>query len=222
MQQMKEHFRSGRRTVAIDVGAYKGEFFRPYLRANLLDHLILFEPHAENAAALYKCLNDPRISVEVCAVADKSGRADFYFGEDAAIGSLLLPDGPIPAASQKKNVPIVSIDEYADRHGLTGTVNYLKVDVQGADLLVLKGAETMLSQSRPILIVELIFTQLYQGQADAVTIISWLAERDYRLVAFFDEHFSRQGWLAWTDACFVPVSRLTEYQLPFSMRVYQS
>jgi FkbM family methyltransferase len=218
LRQMQGFSRTPDRAVAIDVGAHEGTFFQPLLRANLVSRVVLFEPHPGNAAGLRERSSAPRVTVEELAVAASTGSAEFRFGDDTATGSVLQPIGPTPVATLARIVPTTSLDDYAARHDLFERVNVLKIDTQGTDLAVLHGAEVLLRESRPIVIVELIFTPLYEHQADPAEIISWLAGRGYRLAGFFDEHFSREGWLAWTDACFVPIARLSEYRPPFVLR----
>lgn len=217
-QQLLGFSRTPDRSVAIDVGAHEGKFFQPLLQANLVSRVVLFDPHPGNAARLRERSPDPRVVVEEIAVAASTGSAEFRFGDDTATGSVLEPTGATPVATQARIVPTTSLDDYATRHGLVERVNVLKIDTQGTDLAVLHGAETLLRDSRPVVVVELIFAPLYEHQADPAAIMSWLAGRGYRLAGFFDEHFSREGWLAWTDACFVPVARLPEYHPPFLLR----
>jgi FkbM family methyltransferase len=216
--QVEAFSRTANRSVAIDVGAHEGAFFQPLLQANRVSRLVLFEPQPANAARLRQRFVDPRVTVEEVAVAAATGSAEFLFGDDTATGSLLQPTGPTPAATQACLVPTTSLDDYATAHGLIDTVNVLKIDTQGTDAAVLHGAERLLFESQPLLFVELIFAPLYERQGDPAAIMAWLAERDYRLAGFFDEHFSREGWLAWTDACFVPVARLPGYRPPFMLR----
>lgn len=217
-RQLQGFARASDRSVAIDVGAHEGKFFQPLLEANLVSRVVLFEPHPLNAAQLRERFAPPRAVVEEIAVADFTGTAEFLFGDDTATGSVLPPTGPTPAATQSRIVPTISLDDYAARHGLLESVNALKIDTQGTDLDVLQGAERLLRESQPVLVVELIFASLYEHQAAPSTIMSWMAERGYRLAGFFDEHFSREGWLAWTDACFLPTARLTDDSPPFALR----
>lgn len=216
--QLEGFSRSAECSVAIDVGAHEGEFFKPLLKSELISGLVLFEPHPANAARLRQMFPDGRVTVEECAVADTSGMVEFLFGSDTATGSILQPQGPTPPATERRMVSKTTLDEYAVLHGLLDKSNVLKIDTQGADMAVLQGAENLLNQSQPVLIVEMIFARLYENQGDPIALISWLAERGYRLAGFFDEHFSREGWLAWTDACFLPVRRLTDYHPPFMLR----
>ena len=217
-RQMQGFSRETERSVAIDVGAHEGTFFQPLLEARLVSRVVLFEPHPGNASRLRERFPDSRVTVEEAAVAATTGRAEFLFGDDTATGSLLQPVGPTPAATRRHVVPTTSLDDYAAARGIIDGVNVLKIDTQGTDLAVLHGAARLLRESRPLLVVELIFAPLYESQADPAAVISWLADHGYRLAGFFDEHFSREGWLAWTDACFVPAARLPEYHPPFVLR----
>ena len=217
-QQVEGFSRPAERSVAIDVGAHEGTVLQPLLHANLVSRLVLFEPQPANAARLRQRFADPRVTVEEVAVAATTGSAEFLFGEDTATGSILQPAGPTPAATQVCTVATTSLDDYATERGLIDKVNVLKIDTQGTDAAVLRGAERLLRESQPLVVVELIFAPLYEGQGDPAAIIVWLAERGYRLAGFFDEHVSREGWLAWTDACFVPVARLSGYRPPFVLR----
>lgn len=216
--QLEGFSRAADRGVAIDVGAHEGAFCAPLLQANLVSRVVLFEPQPANATRLRERFADPRVTVEEVAVAATTGAAEFLFGDDTATGSILQPTGPTPAATQACRVPTTSLDDYAAAHGLIDRVNILKIDTQGTDAAVLHGAETLLRESQPLLVVELIFAPLYEQQCDPAAIMAWLADRGYRLAGLFDEHFSREGWLAWTDACFLPVERLTEYRPPFVLR----
>lgn len=205
-------------SVAIDVGAHEGTFLDPLLQAHLVSRVVLFEPHPANAARLRKRFADPRVTVEETAVTASTGSTGFRYGDDTTTGSILQPMGPTPAATQTCRVPTTSLDDYVAAHGLVDRVNVLKIDTQGTDAAVLHGAERLLRESQPLLVVELIFAPLYEQQCDPAAVIAWLTDRGYRLAGFFDEHFSREGWLAWTDACFLPVARLSEYRPPFVLR----
>ena len=217
-QQAQGFSRSKALSVAFDVGAHEGRFFEPLRQKNLISKLVLFEPHPENAAKLRSCFSGPDIQVEEVAVAAATGSAEFLFGEDPATGSILPPQSFLPMFTQKRQVSTICLDDYALASGSLAKVNLLKIDTQGTDLAVLQGAEMLLRQSQPILIVEMIYAPLYHGQCDPASLTSWLQERRYQLVGFFDEHFSQDGWLAWTNACFVPMARLPGYRGPFVIR----
>ena len=69
------------------------------------------------------------------------------------------------------SVPAVTLDRFAEEHCAP---NVIKIDVEGAEGHVLKGAETLFRDAEPVLICE-----VHSVQASAV-VSKWLAERGYR------------------------------------------
>ncbi|MFX8747328.1 FkbM family methyltransferase, partial [Acinetobacter baumannii] len=63
----------------------------------------------------------------------------------------------------------------------------LKIDVQGGELDVLKGAESLLSSFAAIY-VECSYVSLYEGQALASDVIAFLAERGFLIAGVFNQH----------------------------------
>ena len=50
-------------------------------------------------------------------------------------------------------MPVLSLDGYLEKTGLRP--NLVKIDVEGAELAVLRGARRMLLESRPVVLVEI-------------------------------------------------------------------
>ncbi|MEI7780660.1 MAG: FkbM family methyltransferase, partial [Planctomycetota bacterium] len=216
--QLAGFSRGPERSVALDVGAHEGAFTRACLETVLVSKAIVFEPHPGNAERLRQSFAGAPVTVEEMAVAACGGTGNFLYGDDTATGSLLAAIGAEKNAVRSRTVPITSLDGYAAAHGLLEKVALLKIDTQATDLRVLEGAESLLRESQPIVVVEMIFAPLYENQDDPADLMLWLTRRGYRLAGFFDEHFSREGWLAWCDACFLPVGRMPGYQPPFTIR----
>ena len=66
--------------------------------------------------------------------------------------------------------------------------------------------------------MEMLFAGLYSGQSAPHDILNWMSAKGYRLAGLFDEHYSAEGWLAWCDACFLPVSRSPQLHEPYQIR----
>jgi FkbM family methyltransferase len=216
--QLEGFSRDPERSFVLDVGAHEGDFSRACLDTSLISGAILFEPHPDNARRLRETFQKFPVTVEEMAVGACSATGVFLFGDDSATGSLLEPTGLAKDSVGRSKVPITTLDDYAAANGLMDRVAVLKIDTQGTDLNVLKGAELLLRESQPIIVVEMIFAPLYENQNEPSDLILWLTRQGYTLTGFFDEHFSREGWLAWCDACFLPVGRLSEYKAPFTIR----
>lgn len=80
-------------------------------------------------------------------------------------------------------VPMVTLDELALRFGCTGPY-LLKVDVQGAELDVLRGAEKILSQTEAILAETRLFP--FQGAPEILEVLKFLEARGFVLFDLFN------------------------------------
>ena len=204
------------RRYAIDVGAHVGEFSRELLASGLFEGVVAFEPNPANAERLAElCLGLEGLTLERSAVGDRPGLRDFHFDADLATGSLLayrsgyVTDGPVKTVS----VPVVTLDEYRASSPLAkGGVALVKVDTQGSDLAVIEGASRTLECDRPLVIAEMIYAPLYEGQASPEEIVLRMKASRYQLYAMFNIHATAEGRIAFLDALFVP----GEIELPRS------
>ena len=160
----------------IDVGANLGIY--SLLAARRGAFVLAFEPgdNARVALAHSARLNGlgNRIFPQPIALADFSGSAQFTDWLD--VNDHLLPDGSSPAA---KMVDVTTLDEFLQRepsNAPLGTVVVLKIDAEGADALVLKGARKLIERDKPAIIVE-----VCDGGRD---IRRWLAERSYSVYRY--------------------------------------
>ena len=79
------------------------------------------------------------------------------------------------------------------------------MDIQGGELLALKGAERLLSSSSVDLIyTEVEFVQLYEGQPEIYDLTKYLANFGFVLYGLYDLHAGKNGRLSWGDAIFLP------------------
>jgi hypothetical protein len=85
--------------------------------------------------------------------------------------------------------------------GLT-VVDVLKIDTQGTDLNVLRGASAAL-QSGTVrhVMVEINFVRMYDGQNEALDVVHYLRGRDLHLVDFYEKVY-QANTLAWCSALF--------------------
>src|SRR5262249_1044464 len=98
------------------------------------------------------------VVVNRAAVTDVDGDVEFNIAGDSAYSSM-LDTGRKPVL-KKVRVPALTLDHYsAQRH--IETVNFLKVDVEGAEELVLKGAAGLLST--PARRPRLVLLELYEA-----------------------------------------------------------
>jgi FkbM family methyltransferase len=85
------------------------------------------------------------------ALSDEVGTADFYTGENMAVGHLAASGTP---TGLRLRVPTNTLDTFVFG-GQHVPPSFMKIDVEGAESRVLRGAQRVLLESRPVLLVDL-------------------------------------------------------------------
>src|ERR1700730_10299435 len=125
-----------------DVGAFRCEHVYEYALFNPSLRVFAFEPNMHLAAKLFGAL--PNIIVVPMAVSETDGCAEFNITAHPGSSSLLSIDdgnarqwtgGPEIRVVDKTTVPTIRLDTFMNLAGIQ-TVDYLKIDAQGADLAV--------------------------------------------------------------------------------------
>lgn len=145
--------------VFFDVGANVGYY--TVLGARLVGKsgfIVAFEPVARNLAHLYKHveINElENVSIIPSACSDEISLAAFSTGPNNAMGYLTGGDNSDNEATEKNLmlVPTVTLDAAAEKLGVTP--NVLKIDVEGAELSVLRGAQNRVLPAKPKIFLSL-------------------------------------------------------------------
>jgi FkbM family methyltransferase len=153
----------------IDAGANRGAFTDAFLRLHQPERIVLVEAIPELTMTLdEKYSGDARITVVAAALSDRNGEAAFEINRSQASSSLLSIDprnskwfGRDLSVASSITVPTVTLPELMARQGLD-SVDLLKLDLQGAERLVLTGGAEALDQVR-VIYTEVFFERLYDG-----------------------------------------------------------
>lgn len=155
---IRRHIRSG--DIVCDVGANKGSYTYWLARWSGTGQVVAFEPQPDLAARLAKnCskLGLKNVIVERQAAYSACGVQKFFIpdGHQPA-ASLSRPDGPFASLE----VRTTSLDAYFTSEQ---RISVLKIDVEGSEFHVLKGAGRILQQDRPLIVFECEQRHLPQG-----------------------------------------------------------
>jgi FkbM family methyltransferase len=187
--------------VCYDVGAYQGDFTALLLRHFPQLQVVAFEPTPQTFHHLEcRFASEPRVQVCNLALSDQVGWASYYLTERPTNNSLLPPTDC--KVRETIRVAVEKLDQF--RRQDRRPVALIKVDAQGHDGRILRGAEQILHQDRPLVFVEATFLPMYQQQDDPCDLWLFLREQGYRLAGLYNTHSTPQGLLAYTDCLFVP------------------
>jgi FkbM family methyltransferase len=153
--------------VVYDVGANIGLYSRFILQCFKASQVFAFEPIEGNRRLLEENLRSggrsAQLTIVPCAVGDQDGAADFQIDDltsntgtlDAVahgVASESRTQYGLPPAVVK--VPVVRLDTMIETQKAV-PADVLKIDVEGAEAMVLDGAAHLLSTRKPRLVVEL-------------------------------------------------------------------
>ena len=193
----------------LDIGANSGEFARwcASTFGNVPIHC--FEPLPQCEASLRRVAERYRnIQLHLFALGDQEGEFEMY-ENDFAPSSSLLPMldrhrelWPKTRLDHKINIQVKTLDQVFSGQPFSGPV-FMKMDVQGFEMHVLHGAESML-KNVAVIMLEVLFENLYEGQSSLQDMMNYLSQRGFRFLEFMDERrLPPLGKLVYADAVFV-------------------
>lgn len=160
--------------VVCDIGANKGSYL--YWLSKWAQEVVAFEPQPELASYLKDIcqrLGMDNVTVEQTGVAARTELRKLYLPSPNSPGATLTTKLQGTAA-ESISVQVVTLDEYfANRRKPT----LLKIDVEGAELDVFKGADRLLTETRPAILFECEQHHLDEGTVSDV--LSYLQQRGY-------------------------------------------
>lgn len=181
--------------IVFDVGANKGEWTDLVLRTCSSTQLHLFEPLKYYYEELLQKFKDTNISIINKAVYRSEGHVKFCEYPDDCQGLSSIYRRVI--AEKNQYVPLPEKPEYIVLTTTIGKycwdkgifhINYLKIDVEGAEFDVIKGASKMLN-SGVIDYVEFEYGGTFlDSNITLEDVYNYLRERDYQIFKCFDEH----------------------------------
>jgi FkbM family methyltransferase len=132
----------------IDVGANVGDWTERFLRVSPARG-ILFEPSERCAALLREKFKNKPITLRNVAVGEKSGFIRFVEEENfshASASAQTYAPSEHPGEVVVREVPMVKLDD--ELQSVEFNIDFVKIDTEGFDLRVLKGAESALRDRR--------------------------------------------------------------------------
>jgi FkbM family methyltransferase len=189
-------------STIFDIGSCEGEDAIRYARLFPTADVYAFEPLPENVAIaqanIAQFAPEARITLVPVALADRDGTAEFHvssghpedrprtadwnYGNKSS--SLLPPERHLDVFDWVRfervtTVTTERLDHFCARSGIS-KVELVHIDVQGAELAVLRGAGTLLARTRAVW-MEVEAVPLYRGQPLKPEVEAFMTERGFRI-----------------------------------------
>jgi FkbM family methyltransferase len=185
--------------ILFDVGANIGQTIDAFRYRWPSASILSFEPSPKTFAAI-KSSHAARAELYQLAFAERRGTMDFHVTSKHSVNDSLLP---MPGdEGHTVQVEARTIDDFCAEHAID-RIDYLKIDTQGYDLNVLKGAAGMLAAKNVrAFSVEITFHQMYEGQPRYHEVLAHADSTGYRLSGFYSPIYLA-GKLSSCDALYV-------------------
>lgn len=174
--------------VVFDVGAHIGTYTLIALqKVGDNGRIVAYEPHAFTRKYLKQHLDWngglERTTVRGLCCGVSEGMADFYCRPDQAegINSLIPTEG-----FEKKTVPVSTIDREVEVLRMIPTL--IKIDVEGAEWDVLKGATQTIAKYHPIIFLSLHPVALSKLGFSYYQVLEWLVDHGLRQKIISQDH----------------------------------
>lgn len=161
--------------IVIDIGANIGFYTKQLARwVSGKGYVIAVEPEPANLSQLARCIERSGIRSVVRVISgvasDRSGKARLAINPQHPGDHKIADDG--------MEVDAYTIDDLTDRDR-NGRICLIKIDVQGAEERVLKGADATIARDHPAIFIELDNDALMRMGSNVERVMDWLIERGY-------------------------------------------
>lgn len=179
-----------------DVGANKGQSIIKFKKLFPKSTIHSFEPN-KNETELLKKYNSQSVIINNVAVADKNYNTTLNVTKGhsgwSSIKKINMSSRWVKSRLKslkikknflsRQNIKCVSLDYYCKINNIKN-IDILKIDTQGFEKEVIKGAKQLLKKQRiKIIIIELIFSKIYGKSINVLDIEKFLIPNSYKLVS---------------------------------------
>ena len=154
--------------VAVDAGAYNGDTAREMQTYFVkIERIYAIEPDKRNFKKLSKYVDENNLAGKIIPInaGAWSENSEGEFNSSANRNSSI--SSTVSYESRSDSVPLVAIDSITD-----GKIDYIKYDVEGAELEALKGSIKTIEANRPRLLIS-----AYHRSEDIFSLVNYVKEK---------------------------------------------
>jgi FkbM family methyltransferase len=174
-------------SLVLDVGANAGQYAGRLRAAGYDGRIVSFEPLSTAYRALSAAAaGDSRWETRKLALGEQDGSAEINVAANSWSSSLLdmgprhLESAPESAYVGTETVETARLESLFRELARDGERVFLKLDVQGYEMYVLRGADPVLDRVDGVQ-AEMSIVPMYEGDSSWRELVDWLEERGFRL-----------------------------------------
>lgn len=200
--------------LVLDGGANSGHYARNLRRWGFRNRIASFEPGSAAFRALAQAAaRDPEWDAHQVAVGDRNDTAQFNVSGNSVSSSLLNPiendfnrqAGAMTVATEL--IDVVRLDDFVPARYPASRNLFLKLDVQGYEMIAIAGAAGIMDNVRMIEL-EIGLVPLYEGVEDWIEVLSKMRATGYELAAIEPNTIDRHGRTMEVNGIFVQEDRV--------------
>jgi len=185
---LQQAFEGVEEPLVLDIGANRGDMVRLVLEKRPKARVVAFEPDPAAYGPLAEFAAQRGFDCHNIALGDRNAKMNFHVCKYSQGSSLLRTSSRakrlVPGITQVQKtmgVGVRRLDDFMGEAGLEGPVDLMKVDVQGYETQVFKGAAETLKRTRYVL-AEAHFVPVYEGACLVDELCHILVEAGFHLV----------------------------------------
>ncbi len=202
-----KHLKENEPVTLIDIGAHNGDFTECMAQYCGIKKAILVEPLTQKIELLRERFNAPEYQIINNAISDVRGTSRFEVNKAAETSSLLKIKRDMPELKEvdaqlvsTTECQTITLDDLFDMADLS-LVDLLKLDVQGAEHLVIRGGKNALSKTK-LVWTEVSFKPLYESSSTFIDLYHALYELGFKLMEISPAFQGPDGELLQADTLF--------------------
>lgn len=160
----------------------------------LIDPAPKFKPYLDSLAKQYP----DTVRTETCMCGEENATTPLHINRTGHYSSRYVAGG----CQETIDVPMVTLDSLAEKHKLTGPI-LLKIDVEGAEIDVLRGSEKTLALCDVVILETWINSKRTTPERDFASIVTFMKAQGLVIFDLFGGHTNKSGTLRQLDAVFV-------------------
>jgi FkbM family methyltransferase len=145
---------------------------------------LLIEPMVEYEGSLKRICKKFDAEYVLAAAGPEDGEISIHIGRNLDGSTIMAPSNA--DEMYQRVIPMVRLDDVCKQKGMVGPY-LLKVDVQGAELLVLEGAEKILSEC-DLVILEVSFFNFRPNFPDLYDVINYMKDKGFVVYEIYGGH----------------------------------